>query len=183
MPLREEEKLLYGSSSVVTAGPEDSTADDSNNYRGRLRSLGELAIRSSVVIYGIDAGGLQTIGMTAADQTLRPNIAGPSGNGVFTSQLREQTKMIQRRREGAEKLAKATGGFMVRDQNDFQLDKILDDQSGYYLIGYRPSTETFDKKFHKIRARVKQSGYEVRTRSGFFGMSEEEANRLKQTTK
>jgi VWFA-related protein len=183
MPLREEEKLLYGSSSVVTAGPEDSTADDSNNFRGRLRSLGELAIRSSVVIYGIDAAGLQPIGMTAADQTLRPNISGSSGNGVFTSQLREQAKMIQRRREGAEKLAKATGGFMVRDQNDFQLDKILEDQSGYYLIGYRPGTETFDKKFHKLRARVKQSGYEVRTRSGFFGMSEEEAQRLKQTAK
>jgi hypothetical protein len=63
------------------------------------------------------------------------------------------------------------------------LDKILEDQSGYYLIGYRPSTETFDKQFHKIRARVKKSGYEVRTRSGFFGMSEEEATKLKKLTK
>ena len=26
-PLRDEEKLLYGSSSVITAGPEDSTKD------------------------------------------------------------------------------------------------------------------------------------------------------------
>lgn len=33
----------------------------------------------------------------------------------------------------------------------------------------------------EIRARVKTAGYEVRTRSGFFGMSEEEAKRLKET--
>jgi hypothetical protein len=77
-------------------------------------------------------------------------------------------------------LAKATGGFLVKDQNDFQFDKILEDQSGYYVIGYRPSTETFNKQFHKIRARVKLSGHEVRTRSGFFGMSEEDAKRLKE---
>lgn len=181
VPLREEEKLLYGSSSVVTAGPDDSTADDSNNYRARLGSLGELAIRSSVVIYGIDASGLQATALTAADIT-PPRVAGPEGNLLMVQQTNNRSKQIQARRDGADKLAKATGGFLVKDQNDFQFDKILEDQSGYYLIGYRPSTETFNKSFHKIRARVKISGHEVRTRSGFFGMSEEEAKRLKEKT-
>jgi VWFA-related protein len=180
-PLREEEKLARGSSSVITAGPDDSTSDDSRNYNARLRRLSEMAIRSSVVIYGIDAGGLQTTSLTAGDMT-PPRAAGSEANRLFVTQLGNRSKMIQSRREGADKLAKATGGFLVKDQNDFQFDKILEDQSGYYLIGYRPSTETFKKSFHKIRARVKLSGHEVRTRSGFFGVSEEEAKRLKEKT-
>jgi hypothetical protein len=45
------------------------------------------------------------------------------------------------------------------------------------------SAETFNKQFHKIKARVKKGGFDVRTRSGFFGMSEEEAKRLKETPK
>ena len=182
-PLRDEEKLLYGSSSVITAGPEDSTKDDSRNYNARLNRLSEMAIRSSVVIYGIDAAGLQTTHMTAADATLNPRVSGSEGNRSFTKQLGDRSRQIQSRREGAEELAKATGGFLVKDQNDFQFDKILEDQSGYYVIGYRPSTETFNKQFHKIRARVKLSGHEVRTRSGFVGMSEEDAKRLKETKK
>ena len=180
-PLREEEKLARGSSSVVTAGPDDSTADDSRNYNARLRRLSEMAIRSSVVVYGIDAGGLLATSLTAADMT-PPRVAGSEGNRLLVSQLGTRSKMIQSRREGADKLAKATGGFLVKDQNEFQFDKILEDQSSYYLIGYRPSTETFNKSFHKIRARVKLSGHEVRTRSGFFGVSEEEAKRLKEKT-
>lgn len=178
-PLREEEKLARGSSSVLTAGPDDSTSDDSRNYNARLLRLSEMAIRSSVVIYGIDAGGLQATALTAADMT-PPRVSGSEGNRLFVKQLGDRSKLIQERREGADKLAKATGGFLVQDQNEFQFDKILEDQSGYYVIGYRPSTETFNKQFHKIRARVKKAGYEVRTRSGFFGMSEEEAKRLKE---
>lgn len=182
-PLREEEKLARGSSSVITAGPDDSTSDDSHNYGARLRRLSEMAIRSSVVIYGVDAAGLQTTHMTAADATSMPMGAGSQGNRLFVRELDLRSKLIQTRREGAEMLAKATGGFLVRDQNDFQFDKILDEEGGYYLIGYRPSTETFNKQFHKLKARVKKGGFEVRTRSGFFGMSEEETKRLKESSK
>ncbi|HKR22769.1 MAG TPA: hypothetical protein VJS17_09250, partial [Pyrinomonadaceae bacterium] len=117
-----------------------------------------------------------------ADATLRPMTAGSEGNSLFGGQLRSRSALLQRRREGANMIAKETGGFLVQNQNEFQFDKILEDQSGYYLIGYRPSTETFDKRFHKIRARVKKPGLNVRTRSGFFGMTEEDAKRLKQTT-
>jgi VWFA-related protein len=179
MPLRGDETFVRSDSVMAPV----SEAEEALSHTARLRGLAELAIRSSVVIYGIDAGGLQTTQMTAADQTLRPRVAGPEGNGLYGQELRARAKGINSRRDGATMIAKATGGFLIRDQNEFQLDKILEDQSGYYLIGYRPGTETFNKRFHKIRARVKKPGYEVRTRSGFFGISEEEAKRLKETKK
>ncbi len=171
-PLREADAPARGSSSVLQGG--DSTSKNSENHNARLKRLSEMAIRSSVVIYSVSASGLQTTGMTAADATLRPNVAGSEGNILFGQELRNRAKMLQTRRDGADMLAKATGGFMVQDQNDFKLDKILDEQGGYYLIGYRPSTETFNKKFNKLKARVKKEGLEVRTRSGFFGISDEE---------
>jgi VWFA-related protein len=180
IPLREDEKLVRGGSVLQV---NDSKKDEAHNYRAQLRRLAELAIRSSVVIYGVDAGGLEVTSMTAADATVRPRVSGSEGNSLFGQQLREHSKLIQRRREGADIIAKETGGFLVHDQNDFQLDRILDEQGGYYLIGYRPGTETFNKQFHKLKARVKKGGFEVRTRSGFFGISEEEAKQLKKTSK
>lgn len=174
-PLRENERLVRGGS-VLQAN--DAKTDEAHTYTSRLRRLAELAIRSSVVIYGVEAGGLQVIGMTAADETARPMVSGSRGNGLFAQQLRNQSKLIQTRRDGANMIAKETGGFFIHDQNEFQFDRILDDQSGYYLIGYRPDSETFNKRFHKLRARLNKSGYEVRTRSGFFGISEEELKRL-----
>jgi VWFA-related protein len=181
-PLREDEKLAKGSSSVLSAAG-DSTSDDSRNYNTRLNRLAEMAIRYSIVIYGVDASGLQATQTTAADATVAPMTSGSVGNRLYTAELRGRAKLIQSRRDGANAMAKATGGFVVQDQNDFQLDKILDEQGGYYLIGYRPSTETFNKQFHKLKARVKTGGFEVRTRSGFFGISEEEAKKLKESSK
>jgi hypothetical protein len=64
---------------------------------------------------------------------------------------------------------------MVRNKNDFGLERIFEDQSGYYLIGYRPSSETFNRRFHTIQARLKRGGLTVRTRAGFYGVTEEQA--------
>jgi len=90
--------------------------------------------------------------------------------------------MLWQRREGADLLARETGGFLVRNSNDFGLDRISKDQQGYYLLGYRPSEETFDRRFHHIKARVKRSGLSLRTRFGFYGITEEEAKRAQRTT-
>lgn len=91
--------------------------------------------------------------------------------------------LLLRRREGGEFIAKQTGGFLVRNSNSYQLDRIVEDQSGYYLLGYRPTDETFNRRFHHIKARVKRSGMTLRTRFGFFGVTEEEANPAKPTTR
>ena len=58
--------------------------------------------------------------------------------------------------------------------------RALDDQRGYYLIGYRPDDSTFEpvrgrRLFHRISVRVKRPGkFNVRLRKGFFGVPQEE---------
>ena len=178
MPLRDYESFVGGSPNVLQPDPLFVLP---NNQRSLLYRLSEIAIRSSVVIYAVDAGGLQVNSLGASEES--PMAASNAGSRKVIEVHRDRSLQMQTRREGAALLAKETGGFLVHDQNEFQLDRILDEQGGYYLIGYRPNSETFNKKFHKLKARVKKGGFDVRTRSGFFGMSEEEAKQLKQSMK
>lgn len=71
----------------------------------------------------------------------------------------------------------------MSNTNDFGLPRVVRDQDGYYLIGYRPSGETFNRSFHHIKARVKRSGLTVRTREGFYGLSDKEVLPIKPTTR
>ena len=75
-------------------------------------------------------------------------------------------------REGSDLIAKQTGGFLVRNSNDFGLKRIAEDQNGYYLLAYRPNEQTFNRQFHHIKLAVKRKGLSVRTRNGFLGIGD-----------
>jgi len=161
---------------------------DRRNYSDPLRRISELAIRSSVVIYGIDTRGLPALNISAADQ-----VAGLSGpqihevmGGPITSAVASgrHGDMIGGR-AGMESLANETGGLTVKNNNDISLGlgRIMNDLQGYYLVGYRPTSETFNRRFHKIKARVRnRPDLIVRTRTGFFGLAEEEELRPRAST-
>ena len=149
---------------------------DARNYFAALHKVAEKAIRSSVVIYSIDTAGLQVTGLTAADSFY--------GTGQqYANVIAHRSLLLWSRREGSDLIAKQTGGFQVKNSNNYQLDRIVQDQSGYYLLGYRPTAETFNRKFHHIKARVTRSGMTLRTRLGFFGVTEEEASKTRLTTR
>ena len=147
-----------------------------------LNKLPELAIRSSVVIYAVDPGSFRTAILTEVEATGYRNHPPPYVASEYKVDQYFKFMSIERRRKGAKLLVEQTGGFFVKDQKLFQLDDMLQDQSGYYLIGYHPTTNTFNNRFHTFKARVKKRGTTVRTRSGFFGVTDEDAQRLKQTT-
>lgn len=148
--------------------------DGSQNFRvqNAMDRLIDLANRASVVIYAVDARGLETLNFTAADRHIDPRALGG---------------LLSARRAGSgsgawQDLAEATGGFAVKNSNDLAngIRRALDDQKGYYLIGYRPDDATFEmvrgrRRFHRITVRVKRPGnFKVRMRRGFFGVPEEE---------
>ncbi|HEY4426494.1 MAG TPA: VWA domain-containing protein [Pyrinomonadaceae bacterium] len=166
--------------------PNDPPLNSLNPFGNRvdfsmmLRRIAEKAIRSSVVIYSVDTQGLQYTGGTAAD-----SIRGDSRSIAqsLSALSASRSRLLWDRREGGELIARQTGGYQIRNSNSYKLDEILEDQSGYYLIGYRPTDETFNRKFHHIKAKVKRSGMSLRTRFGFFGVSEEEAERKPPTVR
>ena len=76
--------------------------------------------------------------------------------------------------------AEQTGGLAVFSTNDLRggLARIVDDLSGYYLIGYVPDSATFGSssdqpRFHEVKVEVKRGGLKVRSRKGFYGVTDE----------
>src|SRR5205807_926340 len=143
-----------------------------------LQRLTDLANRASVVIYTMDARGLQSLGITAAD-----NVSGMSAQQV-EDQLSNRHADFFESQNGLNYLAQQTGGMAIRNTNDLSggIRRVLEDQRGYYLIGYRPDQSTFDprtgrRKFHKLKLEVTRPGkFTVRMRNGFFGVTDEERN-------
>lgn len=143
-----------------------------------MQRLTEMANRASVVIYTVDARGLPTLGYSAADNT----------SAMTPAEL--QTSMNNRRSDffesqsGLHYLSEQTGGLSIQNTNDLSggIKRAIEDQGGYYLIGYRPEEDTFDsksgmRKFHKLSLKISRPGkFKVRMRNGFYGITDEEAN-------
>lgn len=153
------------------------------SYQAQLRRVAELAIRASVVIYAVDTQGLQTTGITAADEIFDPPPRTPPDKNPYGAIMANRSLALRRASEGAGMIAKQTGGFLIRNSNDYGLQRVMEDQQGYYLIGFRPGEATFDRKFHPISARVKRSGMKVRTRAGFYGYTNEQTRPPEATVK
>ncbi|HSQ24002.1 MAG TPA: VWA domain-containing protein, partial [Pyrinomonadaceae bacterium] len=161
---------------VLTPGDGD-LSDVRTDYTGQLKKVAELAIRSSVVIYAVDTRGLAYTGLTAADnfraidlKEMSSRVSARDLTDRMNSTMSARSMSMITGREGADLIARQTGGFLVRNSNDFKLKEIADDQKGYYLLAYRPTDETFNRKFHHIKVTVKRRGLTVRTRTGFFGL-------------
>lgn len=152
-----------------------SEPSGSSRILNSLQLLLDHANRASVVINTIDVRGLPTLGLTAADNTwnLTPQ--------QVEERLNQRRAMFFETQSGLNYLAAQTGGLAIRNTNDMSggVKRILDDQAGYYLIGYRPDDATFDDekgrtKFHHLTLKVKRAGkYNVRMRTGFYGITDE----------
>ncbi len=152
---------------------------ESGRVMQALRRLVDQANRASVVVYTMDARGLQVTGLTAADNT-----SGRSASEI-ESEIADRNDRLFKTQAGLQYLAKQTGGFAIINNNDLSggIRKILDDQS-YYLIGYIPDEETFDlklRRFNNLEIKVSRPGAVVRHRSGFFGVSDEARTRPEMT--
>jgi len=143
------------------------TNNDDNSYQAlrSLENLVEQANRSSVVIYSMDAKGLQPF-MPGANVGGRPDASAHS----------DALQTAQEALEGLNFLSQQTGGFTVVNTNDLNIgiEEALYDQQSYYLLGFDPEDEKFDRRRHSIKVKVNRPGVKARTRSGFFGVSESE---------
>ncbi len=76
-------------------------------------------------------------------------------------------------------LAEETGGRAIVNQNDLRpgLQQMLDDASGYYLLGYNSSAAPTDGEFHEIEVLVKREGLRVRAREGYWAVTVRDVER------
>ena len=139
---------------------------------------------AGVVVYSIDARGLTTGMVTAEDNPQTRGSMVP--RGAQGSQQRSGATEAKRHQflidsqEALAFMAEQTGGFAVLNNNDLNLglSRVLNDLSGYYLLGYDASdSEPRGWEPGRVTVRVSRKGLQVRSRRGVFGRVASDAPR------
>ena len=174
LPGRKSVVVFSGGFQVFKDPRNPNDLRDSDRVVESLRRLTDQANRASVVIYTMDARGLAVTGLTAADSYA-------PGRQPDFSALNDRTEALLRGREGLSFLAEQTGGIFISNTNDLGrgMERVLEDQRGFYLIGFRPSEDVFQPlqgrtRFNKFEVKLRRAGMSVRTRAGFYGYAEAE---------
>jgi VWFA-related protein len=130
---------------------------------GRKRAI-EAARRANASLYFIDTRGLE--GLTSF-------YSAEFGAPFAETDLMAAVADVSREGDGAEALASDTGGFSVRDTNDFAAGavRIGQESRSYYLLGYNPGEVPRDGRFRKIEVKVRRKGLVVRARRGYYAPS------------
>lgn len=121
------------------------------------------ATRSNVAFYTIDPRGLTDMGDDAMELT---GFADDPSLGVGPEAFRDELRLAQ---DSLRVLAEQTGGLASVNSNDFAtaFDRVVRDNSSYYVLGYYPSNTRRDGRYRKIEVRVTRPGLEVRSRKGY----------------
>jgi len=122
------------------------------------------ANRSAVAVNTIDPRGLLTLNSGAEHGH---SSGDPCGEA-------RQTELVNTQQELAE-IAHSTGGISIKDDNDFlgAMARVMNDQVGYYLIGYKPSVFASkgahgEPRFRRIAIRVTRPGLTARFHSSLY---------------
>jgi VWFA-related protein len=133
----------------------------------KLRELGEDANRGNVTFYPVYARGLSVF-----DAPIGPD---PPPNSRART-VSTDVANLATRQTAMRNLAIDTDGEAIVNTNniDRALQRIVDDLSSYYLLGYYTTNAKLDGRFRSITVRVKRPGVRVRARRGYRGRTAED---------
>ena len=159
-------KLMMLFSDGYRIGTESNKSRTTSTY-GFMQDIIDYANRSSVVVYTFDTKGLRSMSIQAADNMYEVI------DGHREQKEREREANFKSSQDGLVFLAQQTGGKAMLDSNGLNdgMQRALDEQAGYYLLGYQPDAETFnpaERRFNKLEVKVHRPGLKVSYRSGFF---------------
>jgi VWFA-related protein len=130
-------------------------------YRGRSKT-GEInrAARAlndaNVALYAVDARGLI------------PALSGVPGKQTFAT-----LSIVAENQDILQSVAEETGGRAFLNTNDIQgaVRRAADDARMTYVLGYYPTNEIWDGRFHRVEVKVNRPAVEVRHRKGYFAVA------------
>jgi VWFA-related protein len=121
------------------------------------------AQRNNINLHGIDPAGYNGY----RDYIEMYRIRNGRGAGV----RRQPPGDIRLMHDFLKTIAENTGGRHVLDTDAVigGIDRVFEEESSYYLIGYETSNGRPDGKFRKIDVKVNRPGVSVRNRAGYWG--------------
>jgi VWFA-related protein len=124
--------------------------------------------RSNVSIYSIDPRGLTDGSEDAISVGQFADQDDPvAGRGIGQGGLANELRVSQ---DSLRQLSDQSGGFAAVNRNDLSsaFERIVRDNSSYYVLAYYPPSDKRDGKFHRIEVRVlDRPGLVVRSRRGY----------------
>ena len=156
----------------ISEGVDYDIGDPINNqYASDIRDAAQDAIaaatRANVNFYAVDPRGLTDMGDEAIEIAGLPS--DPS-LGLGQQSMLNELRLSQ---DSLRVLAEGTGGFASVNTNDLKgaFDRIVTENSSYYVLGYYPSNERRDGRFRKLDVKVNRPGVVVRFRNGYTAPS------------
>ncbi len=128
------------------------------------RDMIAAATRANVAIYGVDPRGL---GAEFQDLASIQSFPDDTTLGLGMSSIFNEVRLSQ---DSLRVMSEETGGFAVVNRNDFTtaFQRIVDDNSSYYVMGYYSTNDKRDGRFRKIEVKLPDKpGYVVRARKGY----------------
>lgn len=136
------------------------------------------ANRANFTINAVNAGGLEANARRGASDDRGASQAylesndrmlvhdGESGMGRYIKQS------LNLNDEALSRLAKETGGVLVRNTNDLGrgFDQIASDLRSYYALSYQPTKAELDGSFRTLDVRVSRKDVVVRSRKGYYAV-------------
>ena len=166
--VRGRKKSILYFSEGISYDIHDVFANGGNNSAAmiqlHMQDLVRATTKADAVIYAIDPRGL--LGLNDASIELQSvGVAGLDERG-----LDAESRLA---RESLQSFAAETGGFAVVNTNRIvnAFDRIVEENSSYYVIAYYPPNPKRDGKYHNINVRVSRPGVTVRFRKGYANQS------------
>ncbi len=144
---------------------------DDGTVGAALRMITEVANRASVVLDTVDPRALPVNLADAVD----------NADEQARALLRERWQARADSRGAFQQIAADTGGLSMIEAKDMRggFGDVLRDQCAYYVIGFEPPPKAFARVagrpvFHTIKLIANRQGVRVRTRAGFYGVTDQE---------
>jgi VWFA-related protein len=138
---------------------------DATTVMDATRDVLAAATRANVAVYGVDPRG---IGGAVGDELIEvQSFPDDTTLGLNTGSFYNEVRLAQ---DSLRVLSDETGGFAAVNRNDFgtAFQRIVDDNSSYYVMGYYSTNDRRDGRFRKIEVRVPgRPGLTVRARKGY----------------
>lgn len=137
------------------------TSPSADVVRLEMQEAIAAATRANVAFYGIDPRGLGA----GLDEGLMDAAPIADEGTAMTASLDQ----VRRAHNSLRTVSEETGGFAVVNRTDINtaFERIIRDNSSYYVIGYYASNQKRDGKFRRVQVKVTRPGLTVRARKGY----------------
>jgi VWFA-related protein len=155
--IEQKKSVIYFSSGMNQSGTDNQV---------QLRRTIDRAVRANVSIYAADMRGLQALppGGDATQQSARGQspFSGATVSGASSRLAATQDTLVS--------MAEDTGGRAFFDSNAFGkvFDRVIEDTSAYYVLGYSSTNPARDGKYRRIRVALRRPDVKLEYRAGYY---------------